>query len=176
MAKAGYVDAETPKEVQEKALQAVEMAKDTGRLRKGINEATKAIEKAEAVLVLIAEDVDPPEIVVHLPMVAKEKKVPHVFVSEKKALGKAAGLEVPCSAIVIEKAGSAGALIEEISGKLGGKKEKPAKKEAPAAEEKKEETKEKKEEKAEAAPAEEKKEKPKKAPKAKAKKEEEKKE
>lgn len=154
MAKVSYVDIETPKDVQEKALQAVEMAKDTGRLRKGINEATKAAEKGEAVLIVIAEDVDPPEVVMHLPMIAREKKVPYVFVAEKKVLGKSAGLEVQCSAIAVEKAGSAASIVDEIVSRMGAKKQKEAKaakEEAPA------------EGKAEA-PAEEKKEKPKRAP------------
>ena len=124
----GYVDVEIPKEIQEKALQAIEMAKDTGRLRKGSNETTKAVEKTSAALVVIAEDVDPPEVVMHLPMLCKEKKVPYVFVPEKKALGKSAGLEVPCAAVAIEKPGSAASVVEEIVAKIGGKKveEKPA--------------------------------------------------
>jgi len=140
---ASYVDVETPKEIQEKSLQALEMAKDTGRIRKGINEATKAVEKGSAVLVLIAEDVDPPEVVMHLPMICKEKGITYVFISEKKLIGKSAGLEVPCSAIAIEKAGSAQTIVEEIGAKLGTKKKhaekeakEEAKEEAPAAEEK----------------------------------------
>lgn len=153
-----YVDVETPKELQEKALQAIEMAKDTGRLRKGTNEATKAIEKGGAELIVIAEDVDPPEVVMHLPMICKEKKIPYVFVAEKKMLGKSAGLEVPCSAIAIEKAGSASSVIAEIVSKTGGKK-KAEKEEAPAPEAKAEEKKEEK-------PAEEKKAKKPRKPKA----------
>jgi len=160
----GYVDVETPKDLQEKALQAIEMAKDTGRLRKGVNEATKAAEKSGCALIVIAEDVDPPEVVMHLPMIAKEKKVPYVFVAEKKMLGKSAGLEVPCSAIAIEKAGSASGLIDEIVAKMGGKRKHED--EAHAAKAEKEKPAEKKEEKAEA-PAE----KPKKAKKPKAPKE-----
>jgi len=159
MAKAGYVDVETPKDVQEKALQAIEMAKDTGRIRKGINEATKAAEKGNAVLVVIAEDVDPPEVVMHLPMICREKRIPYAFVSEKKQLGTAAGLEVPTSAIAIEKAGSASAVVDEVAAKLGARKGKEEKSEAKT---------EKAEEKAVEAPAEEKKEKPKKAAKPKA--------
>jgi len=144
----GYVDVETPKELQEKALQAIEMAKDTGRLRKGVNEATKAAEKNGAVLIVIAEDVDPPEVVMHLPMIAKEKNVPYVFVAEKKMLGKSAGLEVPCSAIAIEKAGSASSIIDEIVAKMGVGKKKHEKEEkhaeAPAEEKKAEAPKEEK--------------------------------
>ena len=166
MAKGNYVEFETPKELQEKAYQAIEMAKDTGRLRKGTNEATKAIEKSGCALVVIAEDVDPPEVVMHLPMICKEKKVPYVYVADKKMLGKSAGLGVQCAAIAIEKAGNAQELVSEIVSKMGGKAKKEAvahteapKADAPAGEapkkekkprKKKEEPAEAKEEKAEA--------------------------
>jgi len=117
-----YVKFETPKEVAEKAYEAVQIAKDTGRVRKGTNETTKLIEKGEAALVVIAEDVDPEEVVIHLPMLCDEKKVPYVYVPSKKDLGKSAGLEVSCAAVGIEKPGNASELINEIVGKLKGVK------------------------------------------------------
>ena len=48
-----YVKFETPKDVQSKALEAITVAADTGRIRKGTNEATKAIESGTAALVII---------------------------------------------------------------------------------------------------------------------------
>lgn len=143
----GYVKFETPKELAEKAYQAVQIAKDTGRVRKGTNEATKAIEKGDSALVVIAEDVTPEEVVMHLPIICDEKKLPYVYVPSKKDLGKSAGLEVPCSAVAIEKAGNATEIIDEITKRLGkkgkeSKKEEAAEKEAPEAE--KEEAAEKK--------------------------------
>ncbi len=41
MAKPSYVKFEVPQELAEKALEAVEIARDTGRIRKGTNETTK---------------------------------------------------------------------------------------------------------------------------------------
>jgi large subunit ribosomal protein L7Ae len=125
-----YVKFETPKEVAEKAYEAVQIAKDTGRVRKGTNEATKVIEKGEAALIVIAEDVDPEEVVIHLPMLCDEKSIPYVYVPSKKDLGKSAGLEVGCAAVGIEKAGNASELINEIVAKL--KRPKPEAKEEPA--------------------------------------------
>ena len=58
-----YVKFSVPKDVSDKALQVLEMAKNSGKIRKGTNEATKAIEKSIAQLIIIAEDVDPEEIV-----------------------------------------------------------------------------------------------------------------
>jgi len=43
MAKPSYVKFEVPQELAEKALEAVELARDTGRIRKGTNETTKAV-------------------------------------------------------------------------------------------------------------------------------------
>jgi large subunit ribosomal protein L7Ae len=128
-----YVKFETPKEVAEKAYEAVQIAKDTGRVRKGTNEATKVIEKGEAALIVIAEDVDPEEVVIHLPMLCDEKNIPYVYVPSKKDLGKSAGIEVGCAAVGIEKAGNAGELINDIVAKL--KRQKPeVKAEQPKAE------------------------------------------
>ena len=54
-----YVKFTVSKELANQAYQAVEMARDTGKLRRGVNEATKAIERGTAKLIVIAEDVSP---------------------------------------------------------------------------------------------------------------------
>ena len=144
MAKA-YVKFQTPGDVQQKALEAVELAKNSGSIRKGTNEATKAIERREARLVVIAEDVDPEEIVMHLPVLCEEKKIPFAYVSQKLALGKAAGLGVPTSAVAICAPGAAEPALKEVLSRLPGSEAKPS---APAAAAKPAEKKEEKKEKA----------------------------
>jgi large subunit ribosomal protein L7Ae len=114
-----YVKFETPKEVQAKALEAITVAADTGRIRKGANETTKAVEGGNTALVVIAEDVDPEEVVLHLPMICGEKNIPYCYVPTKKELGAAAGLSVPSAAVAIEKPGNAAELIKGIVEKLG---------------------------------------------------------
>ena len=118
-----YVKFETPMDVQKKALEAIEAARNGGSIRKGTNECTKAIERGEASLIVIAEDVDPAEIVMHLPTLCQEKKVPFVYVKDKASLGKAAGLNVGSSAIAVAKPGSSQneSVIKEISTKMAGK-------------------------------------------------------
>jgi len=134
-----YVKFETPKDVQSKALEAITVAADTGRIRKGANETTKGIESGNATLVIIAEDVDPEEVVMHLPMICNEKNVPYCYVPTKKELGAAAGLTVQCAAIAIEKPGNAAELVKGIAEKLGKANPKvEAKKEEKTAEAKKE--------------------------------------
>ncbi|MEK6954009.1 MAG: 50S ribosomal protein L7Ae [Candidatus Micrarchaeota archaeon] len=119
-----YVKFETPSDIQKKALDLLtDVRTANGIIRKGTNESTKAIERGEAALVVIAEDVDPAEIVMHLPQLCSEKKVPYIYVKEKIALGKAAGLNVGSAAMAIQKAGNAAneATLKDIVSKMAGK-------------------------------------------------------
>ena len=104
-------------EQQDKVFEAIETAKATGKLKKGTNEVTKAIEKGEAKLVVSAKDVSPPEIVMHLPLLCEEKGVPFAQVGSKEELGAAAGIEKPTAAIAIVKEGEAKKVIAEITKK-----------------------------------------------------------
>ncbi len=90
-----------------KILEIVETARATGKIRKGVNEATKSVERGEAKLVVAAEDVSPPEIIMHLPILCEEKKIPFAKVNSKLELGRAAGLDVPTAAIAVADAGEA---------------------------------------------------------------------
>ena len=112
-----YVKITIPKELADQAYQAVEKARDSGKLKRGVNEATKAIERATAKLIIIAEDVTPPEIVAYLPILCDEKKIPYIFVPTKKELGKASGIEVGTTAIAITEEGNSKELIMNITKK-----------------------------------------------------------
>ena len=101
----------------ESAYGAVELAKRTGKIKKGSNEVTKALEKGKAKLVVIAKDISPPEITMHIPLLAKEKGVPFVEVPSKEELGAAAGLSVGTAAVVIVQEGDAKKIIAEIAKK-----------------------------------------------------------
>lgn len=114
---AQFVKFDVPEELANKALEALELARDTGKVKKGTNEATKAIERGNAKLVLIAEDVEPAEIVAHLPPLSEEKNTPYIFVKKQKELGAACGLGVSCATVVIVDAGKAAELIQDIAQK-----------------------------------------------------------
>jgi large subunit ribosomal protein L7Ae len=114
MPKPFYVKYEVPKELADKAYQLVQVAKDSGKIRKGTNESTKAIERAVAKLVLIAEDVDPPQVVAHLPILCEERKISYLFVPSKLELGRAAGIDVGCAAISILDGGEGSKTLKEI--------------------------------------------------------------
>ncbi len=113
-----YVDFDVPADLQDDALQALEIARDTGRVKKGTNETTKAVERGSAELIAIAEDVQPEEIVMHLPELADEKDVPYVFVDSQDEVGRAAGLEVGSAAAAIVDAGDASGDVEDIAEKV----------------------------------------------------------
>ena len=114
MSKPFYVKYQTPKELADAAYEALQIATKTGTVRKGTNETTKAIERAQAKLVIIAEDVDPPEVVAHLPLLCEERKIPYVFVPNKDKIGSAVGIDVPAASACIIKEGDAAGLIKEI--------------------------------------------------------------
>lgn len=133
---------EVPKELAEKVYKLIEDVRASGKIKKGTNEATKSVERAEARLVIIASDTNPPEIVAHLPMLCEEKKIPFVHVPTKTDLGAAAGLPVGTSAVAIVHPGEAAKKLDTIVKQietLAGKKEKPVEK--PKVEPKKEEEK-----------------------------------
>lgn len=98
----------------DKILEVVELARETGKIRKGINETTKAIERGEAKLVVYAEDTQPPEIVMHLSPLCDEKKVPILKVPAKTELGRAAGLDVSTSAIAVADPGDGKKKLDEL--------------------------------------------------------------
>ena len=113
-----YVDFDVPADLEEDALEALEVARDTGRVKKGTNETTKAVERGNAVLVYVAEDVQPEEVVMHLPELAAEKDIPYVFVGTQDDIGHAAGLEVGSAAAAIVDAGEASEDVQDIADKV----------------------------------------------------------
>ena len=87
--------------------QVIEKAKKTGKIEKGTNEVTKAIERGTAKLVVYAADVEPKEIVQHLPVLCKEKKIPCHEADSKQKLGIAVGIPVSASSVAVIEAGDA---------------------------------------------------------------------
>ena len=151
-----FVKFEVSPEIEAKTLEVIESAAAAKGIRKGMNEATKAIERGVAKLVVMAENVEPEEILVHIPILCEEKVIPYTYVKDKLALGKAAGLSVPTSSIAIVDAGVKANLLKEIIDKSPqSEKKTEVKSEAkeakkPKKEGKKEVAKPKKEEKSEA--------------------------
>ena len=110
-----YVRFETPKELADKIFQLVELARDTGKVRKGSNEVTKLVEKGKAHFVVMSEDVTPEEILAHMPLLCEEKGIPYAYVPNKQELGIASGLEKPTAAIAVIDIGKGKQMLEDVS-------------------------------------------------------------
>jgi large subunit ribosomal protein L7Ae len=125
MSKPYYVKYETPRDLVNAIYEAVRLAKQSGTVRKGTNETTKAIERGISKLVIIAEDVEPPEVVAHLPILCDERTSKYVFVPSKKDLGNALGIEVGSAAATIIDAGESQQILDQITSSVDNLKNKP---------------------------------------------------
>lgn len=106
--------AELSKDMIDKVLEAIEVARTTGKIKKGTNEVTKSIEKGIAKLVVTAKDISPPEIIMHIPLLAEEKGVPCTQIPSKEELGASAGIDVGTASVAITKEGEAKDLLKSI--------------------------------------------------------------
>jgi large subunit ribosomal protein L7Ae len=110
-----FVKFETPKELSDKAYSVAEIAREGGKIKKGTNEVTKAVERGDAAIVIMAVDVNPPEILAHLPALCEERNVPYVYVPSKAELGNSIGLEKPTASIAITDVGKGKPILDEIA-------------------------------------------------------------
>jgi len=130
------VGTEISKELIEETYRAVETAKATGKITKGCNETTKALERGILKLVVIAKDTEPKEVVLHLPALSREKGVICVEVPSREELGASAGLHVKTACVGIVKEGESKKILASITSQLGGSpKNKSDKKESEVSEE-----------------------------------------
>jgi len=114
LSKPYYVKFETSKDLVNAVYEAVRLSKQSGKVRKGTNETTKAIERGVSKLVVIAEDVEPPEVVAHLPILCEERNAPFIFVPSKQQLGASLGIDVGSAAATIVDAGEAQHIVEQV--------------------------------------------------------------
>lgn len=109
---------DAPKEIVDKVLEAIEIAKSTGKIKKGTNEVTKALERGSAKIVAVAKDASPAEIVMHIPILAEEKNVVCIQVPSKEELGASAGIDISTASVAIVQEGEAKNLVKEIIDKI----------------------------------------------------------
>ena len=114
MATPYYVKFQTPEELVSPIYEALRVATQSGKVRKGTNEATKAIERGTSKLIVIAEDVEPPEVVAHLPILCDEQNTAYVFVPSKQELGKALGIDITSAAAAILDSGDAQHIVDQV--------------------------------------------------------------
>jgi len=118
VAKAYYVKFQVPEDLVSPIYEALRVAQQTGKVKKGTNEVTKAIERGISKLVIVAEDVEPPEVVAHLPILCEEHGAAYAFVPSRQDLGKALGIDVTSAAASIIDAGDAQHIVDQIIASL----------------------------------------------------------
>ena len=91
-----HIAFETPNDIQEQVCEIVKsLGKDgRGRLKKGANEITKAAERGSAKMIVMAENVNPGELLAHIPMICGEKEIPFIYVEDQAYLAEAAGMSL----------------------------------------------------------------------------------
>lgn len=114
MVKLSYVKFEVLQEFVEKVFEVVEIVRDIGRIRKGINEIIKVVERGQVKFVIIVEDVDFEEIVVYFLLFCEEKEILYVYVLSKKEFGVVVGFEVLVVSVVIIELGKVCEFVEDI--------------------------------------------------------------
>ena len=89
-----HIAVETPKDIQEQVYELVKaIGKDgRGKIKKGANEVTKAAERGIASMIVMAENVNPGELLAHVPMICKEKGIPFIYVEDQGYLADSAGM------------------------------------------------------------------------------------
>ena len=84
------------------ALEQIESARSSGKIKKGANEVTKVVERGHAKIVVVAADTSPKEIIMHLKPLCDEKGIPYYEVSSKEELGVAAGIKATTAVAVVD--------------------------------------------------------------------------
>ena len=118
LAKAYYVKFQVPADLVSPIYEAIRVAQQSGKVKKGTNEVTKAIERGISKLVIIAEDVEPPEVVAHLPILCEEHGIPYGFVPSRQELGKSLGIDVTSAAAAVLDSGDAQHIVDQIVASL----------------------------------------------------------
>ncbi len=91
-----------------------QIRKAGGKIKRGTNETTKAVERGIAKIVFYAKDTNPKEIVQHLPLLCKEKSIPCFEVDSKERLGIASGLNVAAASVAVIDFGEAEKIVNEF--------------------------------------------------------------
>tara|TARA_A200000159_G_scaffold137334_1_gene137454 strand:+ start:207 stop:596 length:390 start_codon:yes stop_codon:yes gene_type:complete len=116
-----HIAFETPKDIQEQVYELVKaIGKDgRGKIKKGANEVTKAAERGVATMIVMAENVNPSELLAHIPMICKEKGIPFIYVEDQGYLADSAGMTAgtrTAAVAVLEVGKEAQDIFNEVKG------------------------------------------------------------
>ena len=89
-------------EDQEALFKLLKAAAETKTLRRGTKEIQKALRKKETGIMVFAGDVEPLDVISHLPVLCEDHSVPYIFVRSKEELGSASMTKRPTSCILVK--------------------------------------------------------------------------
>jgi len=89
------------KKTTKKLHKLVKKASQAKFVRRGVKEVVKALRKGSKGFCIIAGDISPIDVVVHLPIMCEDRRIPYFYVPSKLDLGAAASTKRPTSCILV---------------------------------------------------------------------------
>ncbi|KAH7887735.1 RNA-binding protein [Phlebopus sp. FC_14] len=89
------------KKLVKKLHKTIKRASKARQVKRGVKEVVKGIRKGEKGLLILAADINPIDIISHLPVLSEEAEIPYVFVASKEELGHASSTKRPTSCVMI---------------------------------------------------------------------------
>jgi len=89
------------KKLVKKLHKIIKKASKARQVKRGVKEVVKGIRKGEKGLLVLAADINPIDIISHLPVLSEEAQIPYVFVTSKEELGHASSTKRPTSCVMV---------------------------------------------------------------------------
>ncbi|KAJ6599061.1 RNA-binding protein [Mycena vulgaris] len=89
------------KKLLKKLHKTIKKASKARQVKRGVKEVVKGIRKGEKGLLILAADINPIDIISHLPVLSEEAQIPYIFVSSKEELGNASSTKRPTSCVFL---------------------------------------------------------------------------
>jgi len=89
------------KKLVKKLHKTIKKASKARQVKRGVKEVVKGIRKGEKGLLILAADINPIDIISHLPVLSEEAQIPYVFVASKEELGHASSTKRPTSCVMV---------------------------------------------------------------------------
>ncbi|KAF7332216.1 JmjC domain-containing protein [Mycena kentingensis (nom. inval.)] len=89
------------KKLLKKLHKTIKKASKARQVKRGVKEVVKGIRKGEKGLLILAGDINPIDIISHLPIMSEEAQIPYIFVPSKEELGNASSTKRPTSCVMV---------------------------------------------------------------------------
>ncbi|KAF8639694.1 hypothetical protein AX17_000956 [Amanita inopinata Kibby_2008] len=88
------------KKLLKKLHKTIKKASKSRQVKRGVKEVVKGIRKGDKGLLVLAADINPIDIISHLPVLSEEAQIPYIFVPSKEELGHASSTKRPTSCVL----------------------------------------------------------------------------